>query len=113
MSVSVMPWESALRHQERCKVAKKKERTYTVVPALPLTEKSRQYVRERVEARVAHFRNKKTEPRGLFQLLTIRSLEDFYNVAILYWKERGDMENSNRAAYALYYLRNVVRFRDW
>ena len=41
----------------------------------------------------------------------IDRLKKRYNKGILYWKERWDMENSNRCAYAMYYLIKIVRMR--
>ena len=110
---------------------KMEDRTYTVSPALPLSEKSKRYVRKRVEmsygvivylrtmCKICQKRNEGTYDEDELEIILLKIRQDredklkiMYNRGILYWKERGDMENSNRSAYALYYLMNVARHRN-
>ncbi len=96
---------------------------------MPLTEKSKLYVEQRVEARAD---KRRQELRAMLfekygeaildaELMQLheqritseieRELKKLYNKGILYWRERGDMENSNRSEYAMQYYMNIVRVR--
>jgi len=95
------------------------------ITEMPLTQESKRFVELRVEVRNSRMTielykkyekdvNDEDDASMMWERIRYEieiKLTALYNKGIVYWKERGDLENSERAAYAMQYYMKIVRLR--